>query len=35
MSKIKDRSAVRTYDEEGFMKRAACICVNDNESEVS
>ncbi|KAL7639064.1 UNVERIFIED_CONTAM: hypothetical protein RMT77_010598 [Armadillidium vulgare] len=34
MSKMKDRSAVRTYDEEGFVKRAACICVNDNESEV-
>lgn len=34
MAKDKDRSGVRTYDEDGFVKRAACICVNENETQV-
>ncbi|XP_076043410.1 diphosphoinositol polyphosphate phosphohydrolase 1-like [Oratosquilla oratoria] len=35
MSKmVKVRSGVRTYDEDGFVKRAACICVNENETKV-
>lgn len=25
----------RNYDEDGFVKRAACICVNEDESQVS
>lgn len=34
--KIKDRqNSVRIYDEEGFLQRAACICVkNGAEDEV-
>lgn len=25
----------RNYDKDGFVKRAACICVNEDESQVS
>uniref|UniRef100_A0A2P2I3K2 diphosphoinositol-polyphosphate diphosphatase n=1 Tax=Hirondellea gigas TaxID=1518452 RepID=A0A2P2I3K2_9CRUS len=32
--KVKEPSVVRTYDQDGFRKRAACICVNDDESRV-
>lgn len=32
--KLKKPSVVRTYDKDGFRKRAACICVNDDETKV-
>ncbi|KAK2711862.1 diphosphoinositol polyphosphate phosphohydrolase 2-like [Artemia franciscana] len=32
---VKDKpNSTRIYDEEGYRKRAACICVNGDESEV-
>lgn len=33
---VKDKpNSIRTYDEDGFRKRAACLCVrNDHEDEV-
>ena len=35
MSKVKERSSLRTYDDDGFIKRAACICVDEEESKVN
>lgn len=34
---VKDKpNSIRTYDEDGFRKRAACLCVrNELEDEVS
>ncbi|XP_042209497.1 diphosphoinositol polyphosphate phosphohydrolase 1-like isoform X2 [Homarus americanus] len=31
---MTDMVKARNYDEDGFVKRAACICVNDDESQV-
>ncbi|KAF2351640.1 NUDIX hydrolase domain [Trinorchestia longiramus] len=32
--KLKEPYVVRTYDQEGFRKRAACVCVNEDETKV-
>ncbi|KAA0195474.1 hypothetical protein HAZT_HAZT006123 [Hyalella azteca] len=32
--KLKEPSVVRTYDQDGFRKRASCVCVNEDETKV-